>query len=77
MFNSEWKLGKDLIPSDSLLDGFTFNDVILALHTESTVNEYTARRVLQEILEIRMQDMNYLFDNNVDKIIELAMKGRS
>lgn len=77
MFNSEWKLGKDLISSDSLLDGFTFNDVILALHTESTVNEYTARRVLREILEIRMQDMNYLFDNNIDQIIELALKGRS
>ena len=77
MFNSEWKLGRDLISSDSLLDGITFNDVILALHTESTVNEFTARRVLREILEIRMQDMNYLFENNVDQIVELAMKGRS
>ena len=77
MFNSKWKLGDDLIPSDSLLDGFTFDDVILALHNESTVNEFTARRVLREVLEIRMQDMNYLFDNNVDQIIELAMEGRS
>lgn len=76
MFNSEWKLGKDLIPSDTLLDSFTFDDVILALHTESEVNEFTARRVLREILEIRMQDMNYLFENNLDQIMELAMKGR-
>lgn len=77
MYNAEWKLGEDLIPSDSLLDGFTFDDVILALHTEPTVNEFTARRVLREILEIRMQDMNYLFDNNLNQIMELAMKGRS
>lgn len=29
---TKWKLGDDLISSDSLLDGITFDDVILAVH---------------------------------------------
>ena len=77
MFNSEWKIGKDLIPSDNLLDGFSFDDVINALRMEREVNHLTARLVLKRILDIRMQDMNYLFDKNIDQIIELAMEGRS
>ena len=28
----EWKLGEDLVTSDSLLDGLTFDDLILAVH---------------------------------------------
>lgn len=77
MLDFEWKLGKDLIPSDNLLDGFLFDDVINALRMEREVNHSTARVVLNRILKIRMQDMNFLFDNNIDQIIELAMKGRS
>lgn len=72
----QWRLGDDLITKDNLLDGFTFDDVILALHTESRINEATARRVLQEILAVRMQDLNYLFENNLDIIIAKAREGR-
>lgn len=77
MFNTEWKLEKDMIPSDNLLDGFSFDDVINALRMEREVNHLTASLVLNRILDIRMQDMNYLFDKNIDQIIELAMEGRS
>ena len=77
MFNSEWKLGKDMIPSDNLFDGFSFDDVINALRMERDVNHLTARLVLKRILDIRMQDMYFLFDKNIDQIIELAMEGRS
>ena len=27
----EWRLGKDLYPEDNLLDGITFDDLILAV----------------------------------------------
>lgn len=77
MFNTEWKLGNDMIPSDNLLDGFSFDDVINALRMERNVNHLTARLVLKRILDIRMQDMYFLFDKNIDQIIELAMEGRS
>ena len=71
-----WRLGDDVHPKDNLFDGFTFEDVITALHTESVVNEKTARRVLNEIMEIRLQDMNFLFENNLDVIIAAALEGR-
>ena len=74
--NRNYRIGEDLLKSDGLLDGFTFDDVIIALHTESKVNEQSARRVLREILEIRLQDMYYLFENNLDIIIAEAMEGR-
>ena len=31
MSEREWKLGKDLVTSDNLLDGLTFDDLILAV----------------------------------------------
>lgn len=74
--DNQWRIGEDLITKDGLLDGFTFDDVILALHTEPKINEQTARRVLKEIIEIRMQDMNFLFDRNIDIIIAKAREGR-
>lgn len=74
---SNWRLGDDLITSDNLLDGITFDDVILALHTEPKVNAASARRVLKEILEIQLQDMNFLFEKNLDIILSKAMEGRN
>lgn len=74
---SNWRIGDDLITKDNLMDGFTFDDVILALHTESKIDQNSARRVLKEILEIRLQDMNFLFENNIDIIIAKAMEGRN
>lgn len=71
-----WRLHDDVSEKDNLLDGFTFEDVITALHTESVVNEKTARRVLKEILDIRMQDMNFLFEKNLDIIMARALEGR-
>lgn len=71
-----WKLGDDLSTHDSLLDGLTLDDLILALHHTSTVNPATAKKCLQEMLEGRLEDMWFIFENNVDEIIAEAMKGR-
>lgn len=72
----EWKLGKDLYPEDNLIDGVTFDDLILAVHQSRTVNKETVCSVLNEILDQRWQDMLYLLENNMDAIIEKAMEGR-
>ena len=40
----EWKLGKDMYPEDNLLDGLTFNDLILAVHQCKTVNKAAVQR---------------------------------
>ena len=71
-----WRLGDDLIPSDNVLDGFTFDDVILALHHRRTIDEKSALAVLKDILEDRMTDMKFLFEKNIDIIIAKAKEGR-
>ena len=66
-----WKLGVDVHELDNILDGFTFADVILALQCNGKViDDNTVRRVIAEILEIALQDMNFLLDNNIDEIIK-------
>lgn len=52
---TKWKLGDDLISSDSLLDGITFDDVILAVH--HNCRQVTPAAVIataHEIIEERM-----------------------
>lgn len=68
---SAWKLGKDMIPSDTILDPVTFDDLILALkcnydHPNAAAVLYQAR----EIIEQRLEDYNYLIENNIDEILE-------
>lgn len=72
-----WKLGDDLFTSDSLLDGITFDDLILAVHCNCLeISEAAVRRELKEIIESRRQDMMYLLKNNMDVIIQKASEGR-
>lgn len=73
----EWKLGVDLSTQDSLLDGLTFDDLILAVHCNCrTVTPAGVRKQLKEILDSRVQDMNFLMENNMDAIMSAAMEGR-
>lgn len=72
----EWRLGEDLFPEDNLLDGLTFNDLILAVHQCRTVNSAAVHATLNEIMSQRRQDMMYLLENNMDVIIQKAMEGR-
>lgn len=72
----QWRLHEDLITSDNMLDGFTFDDVILALHTCSTIDKPTAVQVVRDIISQRLQDLEFLFDKNIDIIMAEAKKGR-
>lgn len=72
----EWRLGKDLFLEDSLLDGLTFNDLIMAVHQCRTVNRAAVHATLNEIMAQRRQDMMFLLENNMDIIIKKAMEGR-
>lgn len=73
----EWKLGKDLYPEDSLLDGITFDDLILAVHQCRLISPETVRVELNHILAQRRQDMMFLLENNMDVIIQKALEGRA
>ena len=73
----EWKLGEDLSTCDNLLDGVTFDDLILAVHCNCL--KITPEAVLSElktILAQRRQDMLHLLVNNMEQIMEEAQKGR-
>lgn len=73
-----WKLNDDLITSDSLLDGITFDDVILAVHCNCKyITPDAVRRTAKEILDGRMQDYRYLLENNIKEIMAEARKGRA
>lgn len=74
----EWKLGVDLSTQDSLLDGLTFDDLVLAVHCNCrTVTPAGVRKQLKEMLDSRVQDMNFLMENNMKAIMAAAMEGRS
>lgn len=65
-----WKLGADMISSDNILDGFTFDDIILAVRCNcSTIDRKAVLQTAREILEGRMEDYNYILLNNVNEII--------
>lgn len=72
-----WTLGDDIVTSDNLLDGVTFDDLILAVHCSSReVNRASVHAELRGILAGRKQDMNFLVEKNMDAIIRAAKKGR-
>ena len=72
-----WKLGDDLATSDSLLDGITFDDLILAVHCNCRcITPDAVKRELKDMMESRMEDLNYLLERNMDEIIAEAKKGR-
>lgn len=78
MQDREWTLGKDLVTSDSLLDGLTFDDLILAVHCNcQTINRASVHAELNRIMATRRQDMMFLLEKNMDTIMAEARKGRA
>ncbi len=65
-----------MLSSDSVLDGLTFDDLILAAHHTRVVSPETVRENLKDMLEGRLEDMWFLVENNMDLIIGAALKGR-
>lgn len=73
----EWRLGEDLVTSDNLLDGLTFDELILTVHCNCrAITPAAVRSELKEILESRKQDMMCLLEKNMDAIMAEARKGR-
>lgn len=71
--SSRWKLGKDMISSDTILDPVTFDDLILTL--KCNCEHITPDAVIiqaTEIINQRLEDVKYLVENNIDEIIALA-----
>ncbi len=74
---TNWTLGDDLATCDNLLDGVTFDDLILAVHCNCrTINRASVHAELNHMLASRKQDMNFLLEKNMDAIIATALKGR-
>ena len=74
--DAKWRLGADLSTYSELLGGLTFDDLILAVHCDLKKEKITpdaVRRILRkEILEGRLEDMWFLVEKNMDKIIEYS-----
>lgn len=71
----KWKLGRDLITSDTILDSVTFDNLIHRLkfsYRKEHINEYLVRREMQDILDRQFKDMEFLLENNMKEIIALA-----
>lgn len=72
-----WKLGDDLRGEDNLLDPITFDELVLTLHCNArTINEEAAKRALREIMTTRMEDLEFLLENNMYEILRAAKEGR-
>ena len=71
------KLGIDLHENDSLLDGISFNDLIVTLQcNEEEINEATVIATAREITDLNMRDFQFLLKNNMGEIIK-RVKGAS
>lgn len=77
MPDREWLLGKDLVTSDNLLDGLTFDDLILAVRCNCrTIDRVAVQMELNRILATQRKDMMFLLEKNMDQIMAEARKGR-
>lgn len=78
MIEKQWKLNEDMHPQDCILDSVTFQQVIDALHcNERVINENAVWGVVREIMDSRLEDLQYLIENNINEIIAEAKKGRN
>lgn len=77
MSERKWRLGDDLITSDSLLDGITFDDVILQVHCNCrSITPQAVLREINDLVKQRLDDMRELLTRNIDIIMDEAGKGR-
>ena len=71
----EWKLGKDLTTSDTIIDSVTFDDLIHRIKCicrPEYISEYLVRREMQDILDRQFKDVEFLLKNNMEEIIALV-----
>lgn len=73
-----WKLGDDLSEYDNILDGFDIESVIIALVcNERVIDGRAVKKVYREILEMRLDDAEFVLNNNIDEIIQAANERRN
>jgi hypothetical protein len=76
--DKQWRLGVDLHELDSLLNGITFDDVLTAvICNEPIIDEKSVRKVIHEIREVCMIEMNELLKKNISRIVAAAKKRRA
>ena len=78
MEKKKWKLGADMFSTDDILDPITFDDVILAVKCNcKEITPEAVMRTYREILEIALEDADFIVENNVEEIAEAARKMRN
>ena len=76
--NKNWKLGDDVHEQDNLLDGFTFEQLVVALVcNEPVINAGSVVKVVNEIARQQLEDMYELVEHNMGEIIEAALDRRN
>lgn len=74
----QWKLGEDLNLKDNLLDEIRFEELITTVRCNcKEINHKAVGRELKNILDNRIEDMEFLLRKNMQIIIEEVEKGRS
>jgi len=74
---NNWRLGDDLVEDDNLLDPVSFYDVILAVRCNcKMIDRAAVKKTVKEIMESRMEDMEFLLEQNMAEIIKAAKRGR-
>ena len=77
MADRNWKLDDDISRKDNVLDGVTFEDLIMAVHHDCRkITPEAVKETMNEILEQRLTDTWFLIENNMEEIIKAAMEGR-
>lgn len=77
MIVREWKVGVDLSICDAILDEITFEDLILTVHCNCReITPSAVQNELNDILQIRLDDMWDLLQRNMDTIMAEAAKDR-
>ena len=70
-------LGDDLITSDNLMDGISFDDIILQVHCNCrSITPEAVIREVNDLISQRLEDMQELLARNINIIMAEARKGR-
>ena len=57
---------------DSMLDGFTYEDIIDAVyHNEKNIDEKAIKKVFKEILKDQIKDAEYALKKNISNMLEI------
>lgn len=66
----EWKLGNDLTEQDDILDPITFEELITTVHCNcKVISEKNVKKTLDDIVQMRMEDMKDLLRLNMTEIM--------